>query len=72
MLINSSKLRAVFGADEFKEIVAPALNLPVSARTRGGGGASVRQMGSEPNRFVLQPAADERARDACIAAGAQL
>ena len=72
LLINSSKLRAVFGVEEFKEIVAPSLDLPVASRTRGGSGAGVRELDGEPNRFVLRPSADERARDACVAAGAQL
>ena len=71
MLINSSKLRAVFGVEEFKEIIAPALDIPVAAGTRRGG-AGVSQLGGKPSHFVLQEAADERARDACVAAGAML
>ena len=72
MIFNSCKLRAVFGVEEFREIIAPALNLPPATRTRSGRGAAVRAVGGEPNRFMLQPAADERARDACVAAGAHL
>ena len=74
MIINSSKLRAVFGVEKFKKITPPPLDLGVAGRTRGGG-ARVRQLeGVEQDldliRFVFNTEMDEVARDACVACGA--
>ena len=74
MIINSCKVRAIFGVEKFKKVTPPLLNLGVAGRTRGGG-ARVRQLeGVEQDldlvRYVLNPEMDEQARDACIACGA--
>ena len=74
MIINSSKLRAVFGVEKFKKITPPPLDLGVSGRTRGGS-ARVRQLeGVEQDldliRYVFNSDMDEEARNACVASGA--
>ena len=74
MLVNSCKVRAVFGAEKFKKATPPPLDLGVAGRTRGGG-ARVRQLqGVEQDvdliRYVFNPETDEQARDRCIACGA--
>ena len=68
MLINSSKLRDVFGSEQFKKVVPPAFN--AGMRTRG---AAVRQLdGVGDTRFVLQAGRDSDIRDACVQAGSVL
>ena len=64
MLFNSIKLRAVFGIEDFKEV------MPLGMQTRG---ARVLQLqGVGVTRYILQESRDETARDACIAAGSVL
>ena len=76
MIINSCKVRAVFGVEKFKKVTPPPLDLGVAGRTRGKG-ARVRQLEGEELeqdldliRYVLHPEMDEQARDACVACGA--
>ena len=74
MIINSCKVRAVFGVEKFKKVTPPPLDLGVAGRTRGGG-ARVRQLvGADQDfdliRYVFNPEVDEQARDACMACGA--
>ena len=74
MIVNSCKVRAVFGVEKFKKVTPPPLDLGVAGRTRGGG-ARVRQLeGVEQDldqiRYIFNPETDEAARDACIACGA--
>ena len=72
LLINSSKLRGVFGPDKFKKIMPPALDLGVAGRTRHGG-AGVRALeGLGKVRYVLHPDTDSENRDRCAAAGQAL
>lgn len=72
MLINSSKLRGVFGSDRFKKIMPPALDLGPFAGTRHAG-AAVRELeGVGQIRYVLHPDTDSESRDRCVAAGAAL
>ena len=67
MLINSIKLRAVFGVEDFKQVLPPGMQ--THART----GAGVQQLaGVGKIRYILQESRDESARDACIAAGSVL
>ena len=72
LLVNSSKLRAVFGTEKFKKVNPPPLDLGLAggARTR----ARVQTLEGvtqdlDDIRYVLHPETDEAARDACIAAG---
>ena len=72
MLINSSKLRAVFGVSDFKQIMPPALDLGVARRTRSVG-AGVREVaGMGAARYVLSVNKDEEARNASIQADSVL
>lgn len=67
MLFNSIKLRAVFGAEDFRQV------LPLGTQTRARTGARVQQLeGVGKIRYILQESRDETARDACIAAGSVL
>ena len=69
MLINSSKLRDIFGSEQFKRIVPPAFNAGMH-RTRG---TAVRQLeGVGKARFVLQAGRDSDIRDRCVQAGSVL
>ena len=59
MLINSSKLRAVFGVTDFKQIMPPAIDLGVARQTRSVG-AGVREVaGMGATRYVLSINKDE-------------
>ena len=74
MIINSCKVRAVFGVEKFMKVTPPPLDLGVAGCTRGRG-ARVRQLaGVEQDldliRYVFNPETDEQARDRCIACGA--
>ena len=72
MMFNSTKLRAVFGVEDFKKIMPPALDLGVAGGTRGKG-AHVQQLeGVGPTLWVLRTDKDEETRDACIRAGSVL
>ena len=72
MLINSSKLRAVFGVTDFKQIMPPAIDLGVARQTRSVG-AGVREVaGMGATRYVLSINKDEEARNASIQAGSVL
>ena len=73
MLINSCKVRAIFGPEKFKKVTPPPLELGVAGGTRSG--ARVRQLeGVEQDldkiRYVLHLEMDVIARDACVACGA--
>ena len=75
MIINSCKLRAVFGVDKFKKVTPPPLDISVMGRTRGRSSARVREVQGitqdlDQIRYVFHPEVDEAARDACVAAGA--
>ena len=71
MLINSSKLRAVFGSEQFKQVSSLPLNL--APRTRG---AAVREIDVEAvggeTWFMLHEDTDSMTRDRCIAVGSVL
>ena len=74
MIINSCKVRAVFGVEKFKKVTPPPLDLGVAGGTRRAG-ARVRMLeGLEQDldqiRYVFHPETDEKAREACVAAGA--
>ena len=73
MLINSCKVRAVFGPEKFKKVTPPPLDLGVAGGTRGR--ARVQQLeGVEQDlskiRYVFHSEMDEIARDRCVACGA--
>ena len=69
MLINSIKLRGVFGVDKFKEIRPPALQLGRGVRR----GAGVKQLeGVGEIRFVLDSEKDSEMRDVAVRAGSVL
>ena len=73
MLINSCKVRAIFGPEKFKKVTPPPLDLGVAGGTRGR--ARVQQLeGVEQElskiRYVFHSEMDVIVRDACVACGA--
>ena len=66
LLVNSSKVRAVFGETVFREVRPPALE----AKGRRGRSAAVVQVeGLGPTTFVLDAVKDSDYRDVCLQAG---
>ena len=63
MLINSSKLRGVFGAEQFKRTEPLALDLGVAGRTRAHGAAVRVLEGVGEARYVLNSDTDCENRD---------
>ena len=53
MIISSSTLRGVFGSEEFKKILPPALDLGPARGTRHGGAAVRELQGVGEIRFGL-------------------
>ena len=70
MLINSNRLRGVFGVDKFKRLLPPVLNLGPSRRARGAG--VMQLQGAGETRFVLDSEKDSSMRDECVRCGSVL
>ena len=70
-MVSSTRVRSIFGADDFKKFAPPALDLSVVAvRTRG---AAVRELhGVGEIKYFFNPDKDSEARDRCIRAGSVL
>ena len=66
LVVSSTRVRSIFGADDFKKLTPPALDLGVAGRTRGAG---VRELqGAGEIKYFYNPDKDSEARDRCIAA----
>ena len=72
MRISSTTLRGVFGAEQFKKIMPPALDLPPAGGTRRGGAAVRELQGVGEIRYGLHMDTDSDMRDRCVAAGSVL
>ena len=72
LLINSSKLRAVFSAEQLKQLVPPQLEDAARARPRTRGAAVLEVEGAGDIRHVINVTKDEEIRANCISAGSTL
>ena len=70
MMVSSTRVRSVFGAEHFKKIVPPVLDVGVRTRSRGAGVAVLE--GAGDTEYVLHSETDSESRDRCIAAGSVL
>ena len=68
LLINSTRLRDVFGSSTFRAVTPPAL----ASRTTRQGAAVLQLEGLGVTRFVLQQDRDSSIRDRCVQAGSVL
>ena len=69
-MVSSTRVRSIFGADDFKKLIPPALDLGVAGRTRGAGVRELQGVGEM--EYFFNPDKDSEARDRCVAAGAVL
>jgi hypothetical protein len=67
LVVSSTRVRIIFGADDFKKLTPPALDLGVVGRTRGAGVRELQGVGE--TKYFFNPDKDSEARDRCIAAG---
>ena len=59
-------MRSIFGADDFKKLTPPALDLGLAGRTRGAGVRELQGVGE--TKYFFNPEKGSEARDRCIAA----
>ena len=72
MSVSSTRLRGIFGDEQLKRVMPPALDLGPAGGTRRGG-AAVRELeGAGEVRYVLSVDTDSEMRDRTVRAGSLL